>query len=221
MVVLCGGASFAAGPGGILYASGQVSVNGERAQHATSVFAGDKVQTAPGSSATVSLIGTQVAIPSETSVLMKDGMVELGCGSTSVRTQNGMGVHAGAADVVPTDKIARYAVVQTPEKLEVTSESGSVTVRTAEKSVIVNAGQSVSMPANCNLPATYANAQPMSTAPATVASQGVGGAVAVPAATGSGLGPGAIGTIAAAVAGSTATAVVVGGAAPPKSPSVP
>lgn len=151
LAVFClGSYSFAATPG-MLYSSGSVSVNGAKTPNTSAIFMGDKVQTASGAAATVSLPGSQVLLPGDTTLMVRDNAVDMGCGSAAVRTTRGLATRTGTAEIRPEGDIARYAVVSNGKSVNVSAMVGHVVVQTAAGKRTLAAGETVSIPENCNL----------------------------------------------------------------------
>jgi len=125
-------------------AQGTVMVNGARVSNSSTIFAGDKVETGAGSTATISAQGTMVQMDPNTSAIFSDNKLDLGCGSALVTTTAGAMVRVAGITISPTGQGAtKFRVSQSNGTLKVTVEQGSAVADDGAKHML-SAGQSFS-----------------------------------------------------------------------------
>ncbi len=123
-------------------AQGTVTVNGSAISNSTTIFAGDKIQTAAASTATISAQGTMVQMSPNSSAIFNDNKLDLGCGSALVTTSTGEVVRVSGITITPAGQGAtRFRVSQGDGTLKVTVEQGSAVVDDGSKHMLA-AGQS-------------------------------------------------------------------------------
>jgi hypothetical protein len=113
----------------ILHTQGGVWVNGYEAKDSSAVFAGDLVETKPGSPANLSLDGATVLIQPESVGRLQNNLLELDHGSVSVGTSRGFKVKVNCITVTP--------VVNEWTQYEVTNVKGSIQVAARKNDVNV------------------------------------------------------------------------------------
>lgn len=129
---------------GVVQAQGTVMVNGARVSASTTIFAGDKVETSSGSTATISTQGTVVQLDPNTSAIFSDNKIDLGCGSALVTTSMGAVVRVAGISITPAGQgTTRFRVSQANGTLKFTVEQGSAVVDDGAKHML-SAGQSFS-----------------------------------------------------------------------------
>ena len=123
---------------------GSVTVNGSVVPSSTTIFAGDKIQTAAGSTATISTQGTMVQMNPNSTAIFNDNKLDLGCGSALVTTTTGAVVRVSGITITPASQGAtKIRVSQGDGSLKVTIEQGSAVVDDGAKHMLT-AGQSFS-----------------------------------------------------------------------------
>jgi len=129
---------------GMLSAQGTIRVNGSRSQARQSVFAGDHLETALSSQATVSMNGALVVMTEKTAITLAADAVQIDSGSTLISTTN-RPLPARASDllIVPEPKApARFLVRDLPDKVEVAALNGTISVHNGDETTQVQAGNS-------------------------------------------------------------------------------
>src|ERR1035438_359142 len=91
--------------GAMLYANGNVRVNGQAAGISTSVFPGDMVDVPESSSGSINRSGSSVAVSPNSSIQYGPASVEVIQGSARVSTSKGMSASAGQILVSPKDTV--------------------------------------------------------------------------------------------------------------------
>ena len=73
--------------GAMVFANGNVNVNGNKVGRSVSVFKGDTVETAKDSQVTLALNGSTVSLPANSGIRYSDNQViDIGCGAAAVKT---------------------------------------------------------------------------------------------------------------------------------------
>ena len=98
--------------GAMLYANGNVKVNGQAAGDSTSIFSGDKVDVAESSSVSINRSGSSVVVSPNSSIQYEQASVEVIHGSARVSTSKGMSANAGQILVSPKDAVAKFDVAK-------------------------------------------------------------------------------------------------------------
>jgi len=119
--------------GAMLYANGNVKVNGQPAGISTSIFAGDKVEVGDSSAVSINRSGSSIVLSPNSSVQYGPANLDVLQGTVRVSTSQGMSVHAGNVSVSPLDK-SRAA------KFDLTASGATVTIASQEGALTVNDG---------------------------------------------------------------------------------
>lgn len=128
----------------ILQTTGHVSLNGRAAPANGTTFTGDKIETAGGSTATVSSEGIAGTFGPNTTARVYDTHFELICGSVDVMTFKGMGVTVDVTTVHPITDTAKFTVHRSYGMLAVAVKEGEVSVLSGKGASVVKAGNSIS-----------------------------------------------------------------------------
>ncbi|HYX67774.1 MAG TPA: hypothetical protein VE825_01470 [Terriglobales bacterium] len=128
---------------GTVQAQGTVRVNGANVPSTTTIFAGDKVETLAGSTATISAQGTMIQLDPNSSAIFSDKALDLGCGSALVTTTMGTVVRVAGITITPASQGAtKFRVSQNAGTLKISVEEGSAVVDDGTKHAL-SAGQSL------------------------------------------------------------------------------
>lgn len=119
--------------GAMLYANGNVKVNGQAAGISTSIFAGDTVEVGDASSVSINRSGSSIVLSPNSSVRYEPTNLDVLSGTVRVSTTQGMGVHAGNVSVTPQEKASAA-------KYDVTASAGGVSVASQEGALSLNDG---------------------------------------------------------------------------------
>jgi len=115
--------------GAILHAQGGVWVNGYEARDSTAVFPGDLLETKPGSSANLTLDGSNVLIQPESVGTLQTNLLELDHGSVFVGTSKSFRVQVRCITVVPVlSEWTQYEVTNVSGNLQVAARKNDVNV---------------------------------------------------------------------------------------------
>lgn len=142
MVVLSVSVLSAQTGGAMLYANGNVKVNGQAAGDSTSVFSGDRVEVTGSSAGSINRSGSSVVVSPNSSIQYDPAMVEVIQGSARVSTSKGMSARVGQILVSPKDTEAKFDVVRADNKVMVVSREGALTVHDGDRTVVVQSRSS-------------------------------------------------------------------------------
>lgn len=143
LLLLCPMPLLAAPAQGTVQAQGTVRVNGSNVPASTTVFAGDKIETLTGSTATISAQGTMIRLDQNSSAVFSDKALELGCGSALVTTSMGAVVRVAGITITPASQAGtRFRVSQGNGTLKISVEQGSAVVDDGSKHMVA-AGQTL------------------------------------------------------------------------------
>jgi uncharacterized cupin superfamily protein len=141
LVVVCSAAVLTAQTSGaMLYATGNVTLNGAAVADSSSIFAGDRLVTADSSIVSVNRSGSSVVVSPNSTVQYQKSAVEVIQGTAHVNTINGMSAEVGQVTVTPKDQAAKFDVVRNDNQVTVTSREGMVTIDDGGQKVTLRPG---------------------------------------------------------------------------------
>jgi len=144
----------------VLYASGNVMVNGREVDRSASVAAGDKIETAGATATAVSVDGSKVTVNPYSTVRYENDGVKVSRGTAIISTTGGMTAQAAQITVTPKDKAANYEIARLDNNVVITSHTGALMISEAGKTTELDAGGSSSRTAEPT-PAPAAAATPL------------------------------------------------------------
>ena len=143
VVLVCAAALNAqSSSGAIVYVHGNVMVNGATPGQSTSIFAGDRLDTADSSVATINRTGSSVVVNPNSSVEYGQSAIQVMHGTARVSTLTGMSAMAGPLTITPEGSKAKFDVMQTTEGIIVAPREGSLSVRDGSNSIDLQPGES-------------------------------------------------------------------------------
>jgi ethanolamine utilization protein EutQ (cupin superfamily) len=142
--------------GAMLYANGDVKVNGQPAGYSTSVYSGDKVEATASSAGSINRSGSSVIVSPNSSIQYDPASIELLQGSARVSTNKGMSAKVGDVVVSPKDENAKFEVTRNGDKVIVVSREGALTVKDGNGTSTVQAGASTELTLSSGGPAVAA-----------------------------------------------------------------
>src|SRR5664280_401645 len=146
LVVVFGASLLSAQTGGaMLYANGNVKVNGQAAGDSTSIFSGDRVDVIESSAGSINRSGSSVVVSPNSSIQYDPASVEVIQGSARVSTSKGMSASAGQILVSPKDTVAKFDVLRTCDKVVVVSREGALTVKDGSRTTVVQSGSTAEL----------------------------------------------------------------------------
>ena len=131
----------------VLYASGNVSLNGKEIARSASVATGDKIETAGSAAIAVSQTGSKVIVNPYSTVQYQNDGVKLVRGTAAINTNDGMAAKAAQITVTPKDKTATYEIARVDSNVVITSHTGALMITDAGMTTELEAGSSSSRPA--------------------------------------------------------------------------
>jgi hypothetical protein len=130
----------------MLHGAGGVSVNGSAVMQTSTVFSGDTIETAPNSSASLSMSGSSVLVTEKSSLVFNGRDVSFASGGGIVKTAQGFSARFWQVNVSPAKSTARFQLLQKGNVLNVAALEGDVSILNGNKSIALQAGQSVDIP---------------------------------------------------------------------------
>lgn len=131
--------------GAMVYAKGAVSINGVNVSNTSSIFSGDRVDTADASAVTINQTGSSIAVNPNSSVRYEKNDVDVYRGTARVSTSNGMAARVDQLNISPKDKTAKFEIARLDNKVLVTSHEGQLLLSGAGKSATVEPGTSATV----------------------------------------------------------------------------
>jgi hypothetical protein len=131
----------------MLYASGNVMLNGKEVARSASVATGDKIETAGAPATAVSQDGSKVTVSPYSAVKYESSGVSVVKGAAAINTSDGMAAQAAQITVTPKDKSATYEIARVDNNVVVTSKAGALLITDAGATTELEAGASSSRPA--------------------------------------------------------------------------
>jgi ferric-dicitrate binding protein FerR (iron transport regulator) len=129
----------------MLYATGNVTLNGASVQKASSIFSGDRLVTSSSSMVSVNRSGSSVVLKPNSAIQYKKSAIELVDGTAHVRTVNGMYAEVGNITIAPKDGSAEFDVARVNNQVVVTSLQGSVAVNNGGHTTMLQPGNHTTM----------------------------------------------------------------------------
>src|SRR4051812_2136942 len=146
LVVSLSGEALAANAAAMLRSNGGVSVNGSPVNTVTTVFAGDRIETAPQAAASLTFNGSSMLMDQNSSLLFSNQEMNFYCGGGTIQTAEGMTARFGRVAVKPGKGTARFQVQQSAAELKVSALEGTLALTDGEKTINLAAGNSASLP---------------------------------------------------------------------------
>lgn len=131
--------------GAMLYANGDVKVNGQPAGYSTSIYSGDKVEATAASAGSINRSGSSIVVSPNSSIQYDPGSIEVLQGSARVSTNKGMSARVGDLVVSPKDATAKFDVTRNGDKVVVVSREGALTVKDGTQTTTVQSGASTEL----------------------------------------------------------------------------
>jgi hypothetical protein len=128
----------------VLYASGNVTLNGTEVDRSASVTTGDKIETAGATATTVNQDGSKVTVNPYSAIRYESEGVSVVRGTAAISTSDGLAAHAAQITVAPKDKTAKYEIARMDNKVLITSQAGALMITEAGKTTELEAGASSS-----------------------------------------------------------------------------
>jgi len=132
----------------VLYASGNVTLNGKEVSRSASVATGDRIETAGYAATTMSQTGSKVTVNPYSAVKVETAGVNVVKGTAAISTNDGMPAQAAQITVTPKDKTATYEIARLNDNVVITSHTGALMITEAGATTELNAGGSSSRPAD-------------------------------------------------------------------------
>jgi hypothetical protein len=171
-------------PSAVLYANGNVNVNGKKVVRSTSVFDGDSIQTAADGGSVVTLNGSSVSLPGGSRVVFAKNGIQVLAGGVSIKTSQRMTASVGGYQILPEELDSQFQVLQTGKKVQIAAVRGKLAVQSGATMLSLAAGKSMTL--DCKTCSTVAEPQ---------AGEGSGGNNEVWLGLGIGFAAAAIGTV--------------------------
>ncbi|HEY4900241.1 MAG TPA: hypothetical protein VIH91_05405, partial [Terriglobales bacterium] len=145
----------------MLYASGNVTLNGTEVARSASVTTGDKIETAGATATAVNQDGSKVTVNPYSAIRYESEGVNVVRGTAAISTTDGMAAHAAQITVAPKDKTATYEIARMNNNVVITSRTGALMITEAGATTELAAGASSSRtaeptPAAASAPAPQA-----------------------------------------------------------------
>jgi hypothetical protein len=128
----------------MLYASGNVTLNGTEVARSASVTTGDKIETAGATATAVNQDGSKVTVNPYSAIRYESAGVSVVRGTAAVSTTDGMAARAAQITVAPKDKTATYEIARMDNNIVITSHTGALLVTEAGATTELAAGSSSS-----------------------------------------------------------------------------
>ena len=128
----------------MLYASGNVTLNGKEVARSASVATGDKIETAGATATTVSQDGSKVTVNPYSAIRYESTGVKVVKGTAAITTDDGLPAQVAQITVTPKDKAATYEVARLDNNVIITSHTGALMITDAGKTTELDAGASSS-----------------------------------------------------------------------------
>jgi len=128
----------------MLYASGNVTLNGKEVARSASVATGDKIETAGTTATAVSQDGSKVTVNPYSAIRYRSAGVDVVKGTAAISTTDGLPAQAAQITVTPKDKAATYEIARLNNNVVITSHTGALMITEAGTTTELEAGSSSS-----------------------------------------------------------------------------
>jgi len=148
----------------MLYASGNVTLNGKEVARSASVATGDRIETAGTTATAVSQDGSKVIVNPYSAIRYRSAGVDVVKGTAAISTTDGLPAQAAQITVTPKDKAATYEIARLNNNVVITSHTGALMITEAGTTTELEAGSSSSRaaePAPAPAPAPAPQAAPV------------------------------------------------------------
>src|SRR5882757_5374130 len=126
-----------------LHGNAGVSVNGNAVTPTSTVFGGDRIETAPNSAASLTMNGSSVLVGQNSNLVYNGQSVSFASGGAVVQTSQGMSAKFDRVDITPNQASAKFRLEQKGNILTVSALEGNVSIANGTKNLALNAGQQV------------------------------------------------------------------------------
>src|SRR5207253_1238150 len=120
-------------------------VNGSPVGTVTTVFAGDRIETAPKAAGSVTVGSSSVVLNENSSVLFNGQSMDFQCGGGTIQTSQGLAARYGRTIVKPVKESARYRVQQTGASVQISAMDGDLSLTDGSREFTVEAGKSANL----------------------------------------------------------------------------
>ena len=128
----------------MLYASGNVTLNGTEVARSASVTTGDKIETAGATATAVNQDGSKVTVNPYSAIRYESEGVSVVRGTAAISTTDGMAARAAQITVAPKDTTATYEIARMNNNVVITSRTGALMITDAGATTELAAGASSS-----------------------------------------------------------------------------
>ena len=139
---------YSASTTGMLRSSGGVSVNGAPVTPVTTVFSGDRIETAPQAGGNLTVGGSSLSLSENSSLLFTTQGMDFQCGGGTIQTSQGLAARFGRTTIKPAKDAARYRVQQNGASLQVTALDGDLSLTEGAREFNLPAGKSATVAYN-------------------------------------------------------------------------
>jgi hypothetical protein len=140
--------ALAAAAAATLHGNGGVSVNGNAVTPTSTVFGGDRIETAPNSAASLTMNGSSVLVGQNSNLIYNGPNVSFAAGGAAVQTSQGMAAKFDHVAITPNQPSAKFRFQQNGSMLTVVAMEGSLSIVNGTKNLALNAGQQVDIDLN-------------------------------------------------------------------------
>jgi hypothetical protein len=140
LLIVCPSILMAERPSAMLYATGIVTLNGVPAAKSSSIFAGDRIDTADSSVVSINRSGSSLVLDPNSSVEYHNEGFTLLKGVARVRTSKGLGAQAGPISIIPKGDAALFDVSSDGKTILIASREGSLTLTDGEETATLDPG---------------------------------------------------------------------------------
>jgi hypothetical protein len=150
--------------GAMAYTHGNVTLNGQAVSSSTTIFTGDRLDTADSSVVTINRLGSSIVVNPNSSILYSQSSIDIMRGTARLSTLAGMSAQAGQLTITPKDGMAKFDIVRSDNGTTVTTREGVLTLRDGSRSLTLQPGTTTLFASsNRNAEASFLPAERLST----------------------------------------------------------
>jgi hypothetical protein len=126
-------------------ASGVAALNGTTLTRSTTIFAGDKLETAANSAVTINVSGSTVLIGANSRVHYFGDSLALHSGTMQVNTSKGLKLQTDSVTVEPNKDAAKYRVDRSTDTVQIAAITGELRVNNGGEVAVLPPGGNLTL----------------------------------------------------------------------------
>ncbi|MFB3916277.1 MAG: hypothetical protein ACE14M_06085 [Terriglobales bacterium] len=127
----------------MLRSTGTVKVNGRAVNWSSIAYVGDQIQTGRDSTATITVKGAVVSLPSDSGVVYAGNSIQMQQGRALVNTYKGLDGRLDKLTISPASQRAKYQMTRADGKMLIAAVEGSLSITDGTNTVLLTPGNAL------------------------------------------------------------------------------